>query len=159
MGALKNVGNGVFLDVTFNLSDALKTTTAAFTPVCLNPSNASDNTVHGIEEESTDNIYAIGILQEGVSAGSIAGRVRMMGISKAYAAGAIAAGALLTAQNSSLGTADIGGTVVTLDFANAGGATALSAPLMCLGRALEAAAATGDALQIFVNPFLTYATA
>jgi hypothetical protein len=147
---------GTAIDVTFLLSDALKTTTAAFTPVCMNPSNASDLTVHGVEEESTDNLFPIGVLQEGVSANSVEGRVRLLGVSKVYAGAAIVAGVPVTAANSSLGTTDVGGTVLTFDYANAAGATN---PAYFLGRALEAAAATGDSLNIFVNPQLTYVTA
>lgn len=156
MGGLKNTASGVVVDLTLKLSSALKTTTADYTPVCLNPSNASDKTVHGVEEEGTDEAFAFGVLQGGNSANSDVGVVRVLGVSKAYAGATIAAGAPVYPAGSSLGTTDLGGKVLTFDYANAGGATNAS---YLLGRALEAAAETGDALEIYVNPQLTYVTA
>lgn len=154
MGGIKDIGFG--FDIPMSISDALKTTTADFTPVCLNPSNASDNTVHGVEEEGTDELHAFGMLLSGLSANSSQVPVRVLGKAKAYAGAAIAVGQPVYPAGSSLGTTDVGGTVLPFDAANAGGATNTA---KILGYALEAAAATGDALTIFVNPQLAYVTA
>lgn len=155
MGGNKIMGGGLVIDVTFKLGDELKTTTAAFTPVCMNPSNASDMTVHGVNEEGTDELWAVGILQDGCSAASVVGRVRLFGLSKVFAGAAITAGDMVKPAGSSLGTADVGGTVLTTDYAAVG---VSGTALHVLGRALEAAAATGDALTIFINPALAYQT-
>ncbi len=156
MSGIKDIGFGI--DIPMKLSAALKTTTAAFTPACLNPSNASDHTVHGVEEEGTDENFAFGVLQSGVSANAAMGVVRVIGKAKVYAGAAIAAGDLVAPAGSSLGTADVGGTVLKYDTSDVGTVTDAAAKII-LGRALEAAAATGDALTIFVNPALMYSTA
>lgn len=154
MGGIKDLGFGI--DIPMKVSDELKTVTADFTPVCLNPSNASDMTVHGVNEEGTDELFAFGMLLSGLSANSSTVPVRVIGKAKAFAGAAIAVGQPVYPAGSSLGTADLGGTVLPFDYANAAGATN---PAKILGWALEAAAATGDALTIFVNPAITYVTA
>ncbi len=162
MGALIELGRGY--DITFKLADELKTSGADFTPVFLTPGAASNKTVHGILTEGTDNLYPVGILQGDNSANSVVGIVRVFGESKCYAGASIAAGDPVGAVNASLGTSETGGKVQTFDpltptVDESGTASHTFATSWMLGRALEAAAATGDALTIFVNPQMMYYTA
>lgn len=153
MGGLKDMGAGI--DKTFLLSSELKTTTADYTPVFGLP-GTTDKTVHGILTESTDNLYPVGMLQGGQSANSVMGTVRVFGFSKAHAAAAITAFSPVTGFDASLGTSETGGKVS--QFAHAAVSTDVTFA-WSLGRAIEAAAATGDALTIFVNPQMSFFTA
>lgn len=164
MGALIELGQGY--DVTFKLTADLKTSTADYTPVFMTPGAASgaDKTVHGILTEATDNLHPIGILQADNSANATYGQVRLFGESKCYAGATIQAGAIVGVADSSLGTADVGGKVLTYDpftptVDESGTSSHTFAVSWALGRAVEAAAATGDALTIFVNPQVMYYTA
>lgn len=154
---------GYGIDKTFLLSTELKTTSADYTPVFALGGTATDKTVHGILTEAVDNLHFVGMLQGGNSANSTVGKVRLLGVSKAKAGAAITFGQWVVPADSSLGTTDVGGSVLAhAAIATAGtideSGTASWLPNVVIGRALQAAAGTGDALTIFVNPFIGYQT-
>lgn len=145
-------GNGREYDATAYLNDNLKTTTAQYKAVVMDPTDAADLTVKMINTSAgaLGAYHGIGIMQTVNTSGSDTGSLRMFGISKAYAAAAIAAGENLTVMEATSG-ANTGGYVTPYVTSEA---TSTTRPVIrrILGVALTDATATGQAITIMINP-------
>ncbi len=145
-------GVGKEYDFTVKISDNLKTTTSQFKGVVMDPTNAADITVSGINTSAGafGARHFLGVLQSYQTAGSTDATVRTLGITKAYAGEAISAGSWVTLIEATLG-ANTGGMFEKWDLNDA---SAGAAPVQrtLAGRILQNATMTGQAVSILLLP-------
>ena len=146
------LGNGLEYDMTAYPASNLKTTTSQYKCVIMDPTAASDLQVALISNSATsDNYkYAIGIVQSYQTANSDTVLLRTHGISKAYADGTFAPGDALMIANATAG-ANTAGFVTKYVIGDASAGAAL-VPRFIVGRAMQAATVTGQAVTIEINP-------
>jgi len=149
------MGNGLEYDLTMKIADNCKTTTSQFKAVVFGFSATSDWTVKLISgsASSEEAEKAFGVIQSYQTAGSSVATVRTYGMSKVYAAAAIDAGAPVVVYNTTAGSALAG---YVTSFSPRTDFTGSSESYWVLGRALQKATATGQAIAILVNPHLAY---
>lgn len=109
--------------------------------------NGTDGTF-AVADTTTAHILAIGINQTYMSSGAASPiEVRMLGVSKAIAAGTITAGDRLVASGAGLVTP-----ATTTNGSGTGGATSTAAFNNILGWALTGATTAGAEVLVYVNP-------
>lgn len=154
-------GNGLEYDVTFKITNELKTTTSQFAVVGLVPGTTTtqDRTVSktGVDNSTGaatgTSRFAIGIIQSLQSSASEEASVRMFGVSKAVCAASVSAGYFVRAYHGA--SASAAGKIVEITDGVSISAATITASNHCvvLGRALESGS-TNTVISVFVNPSL-----
>jgi hypothetical protein len=157
---LANIGIGREYDVTFKIGSDLATTTSQYKVVVMDVTGSvSDWTVKGVNQSATSaganallaaNAGPIGVIQDYLTSGSTQATVRMFGVSKVFVQDSIAAGSLVQLYIATIGST-YGGMVVKYAIGQTVTASGEGVK-WALGRALQNATATAQAISVFVNP-------
>ena len=155
-------GAGGELDLTFKITDELKTTTSQFMCVGQAPgtTTAADRTVslcgvaNSIGSATGTAFHFIGIVQSYQSASSEVATVRTFGVSKAVCAESIPAMAPVMAYWG-VSTTTMAGRIVCVDdgVSTSAATMSTSAHVIIIGRALESGS-TGTVISILIQPSL-----
>lgn len=148
----RGVGNEY--DASMKINSNLATSTSQFKAVVMDPTDGADVTVKLIDTSATalGAYHAVGIIQSVQSAGSTDATVRFYGISKAIAGAAFTSGANVQCVEATAG-ANTGGNVIVYAMADTSAGSALVTRRV-LGIALQNATATGQAVEVLIQPTL-----